>query len=144
MDDPFGADGGLKVLSGNLGRAVIKTSAVQPQHRVVEALNRETVACRGGRAVAQLSDRMAAQHVGQRLRGDVGRIAQQLAPDEILAFEAMFHHEVEGPVDRDGAERQEESAEHAGDRDEPQAGADLRHRPQRCPLSSAANRPGIG
>jgi phosphogluconate dehydratase len=37
MDDPFGADGGLKVLSGNLGRAVIKTSAVQPQHRVVEA-----------------------------------------------------------------------------------------------------------
>ena len=35
--DPFGADGGLKVLRGNLGRAVIKTSAVQPQHRVVEA-----------------------------------------------------------------------------------------------------------
>ena len=37
MRDPFGADGGLKVLRGNLGRAVIKTSAVQPQHRVVEA-----------------------------------------------------------------------------------------------------------
>jgi phosphogluconate dehydratase len=37
MHDPFGADGGLKVLRGNLGRAVIKTSAVQPQHRVVEA-----------------------------------------------------------------------------------------------------------
>jgi phosphogluconate dehydratase len=35
--NPFGADGGLKVLRGNLGRAVIKTSAVQPQHRVVEA-----------------------------------------------------------------------------------------------------------
>ena len=35
--DPFGADGGLKLLRGNLGRAVIKTSAVQPQHRVVEA-----------------------------------------------------------------------------------------------------------
>ncbi|MGH8237327.1 MAG: phosphogluconate dehydratase [Steroidobacteraceae bacterium] len=37
MRDPFGADGGLKVLRGNLGRAVIKTSAIQPQHRVVEA-----------------------------------------------------------------------------------------------------------
>jgi len=37
MHDPFGADGGLKVLRGNLGRAVIKTSAVQPQHRVIQA-----------------------------------------------------------------------------------------------------------
>ncbi len=37
VSNPFGADGGLKVLKGNLGRAIIKTSAVQPQHRVVEA-----------------------------------------------------------------------------------------------------------
>ncbi len=34
---PFSADGGLKLLSGNLGRAVVKTSAVKPQHRLVEA-----------------------------------------------------------------------------------------------------------
>ncbi|MFO1069490.1 MAG: phosphogluconate dehydratase [Geminicoccaceae bacterium] len=34
---PFSADGGLKVLGGNLGRAVIKVSAVKPQHRVIEA-----------------------------------------------------------------------------------------------------------
>jgi len=34
---PFAADGGLKLLEGNLGRAVIKTSAVKPQHRIVEA-----------------------------------------------------------------------------------------------------------
>jgi len=34
---PFSADGGLKLLTGNLGRAVIKTSAVKPQHRIVEA-----------------------------------------------------------------------------------------------------------
>jgi phosphogluconate dehydratase len=34
---PFSADGGLKLLVGNLGRAVIKTSAVKPEHRVVEA-----------------------------------------------------------------------------------------------------------
>jgi phosphogluconate dehydratase len=35
--DPFSPDGGLKLLSGNLGRAVIKVSAVKPQHRIVEA-----------------------------------------------------------------------------------------------------------
>jgi len=35
--DPFGPEGGLRVLRGNLGRAVIKVSAVAPQHRVVEA-----------------------------------------------------------------------------------------------------------
>lgn len=34
---PFSADGGLKLLRGNLGRAVIKTSAVKAEHRVVEA-----------------------------------------------------------------------------------------------------------
>ena len=35
--DPFSADGGLKLLRGNLGRSVIKTSAVKSEHRVVEA-----------------------------------------------------------------------------------------------------------
>jgi phosphogluconate dehydratase len=35
--NPFNADGGLKVLRGNLGRAVIKTSAVKPEHRIVTA-----------------------------------------------------------------------------------------------------------
>ena len=34
---PFAPDGGLKLLRGNLGRAVIKTSAVKPEHRIVEA-----------------------------------------------------------------------------------------------------------
>jgi phosphogluconate dehydratase len=35
--DPFAADGGLRVVGGNLGRAVVKVSAVKPQHRVVAA-----------------------------------------------------------------------------------------------------------
>ena len=35
--DPFDHEGGLRLLTGNLGRAVIKTSAVKPQHRIVEA-----------------------------------------------------------------------------------------------------------
>jgi phosphogluconate dehydratase len=34
---PFAASGGLRVLQGNLGQAVIKVSAVKPEHRVVEA-----------------------------------------------------------------------------------------------------------
>ena len=36
-DDPFAPDGGLRMLSGRLGRAVVKTSAVKPEHRVVTA-----------------------------------------------------------------------------------------------------------
>jgi phosphogluconate dehydratase len=34
---PFDAEGGLRVLRGNLGRSVIKISSVAPQHRLVEA-----------------------------------------------------------------------------------------------------------
>ncbi|MGD9525815.1 phosphogluconate dehydratase [Pseudonocardia sp.] len=34
---PFAPDGGLRLLDGNLGRAVIKTSAVAPEHRIVKA-----------------------------------------------------------------------------------------------------------
>jgi phosphogluconate dehydratase len=35
--EPFKPEGGLKVLRGNLGRAVIKTSAMKPEHFVIEA-----------------------------------------------------------------------------------------------------------
>ena len=35
--EPFDKEGGIKLLNGNLGRAIIKSSAVKPQHRVVEA-----------------------------------------------------------------------------------------------------------
>ncbi|MEZ5932596.1 MAG: phosphogluconate dehydratase [Alphaproteobacteria bacterium] len=37
LDAPFSANGGLKLLDGNLGRAVIKISAVKPEHHVIEA-----------------------------------------------------------------------------------------------------------
>lgn len=36
-DEPFAADGGLRLLTGPLGTAVIKTSAVKPEHQVVTA-----------------------------------------------------------------------------------------------------------
>ncbi|MGL4767760.1 MAG: phosphogluconate dehydratase [Formosimonas sp.] len=37
ISQPFAPDGGLKLLQGNLGRAVIKTSAVDEKHRVIRA-----------------------------------------------------------------------------------------------------------
>ena len=37
VSTPFSADGGLKLLRGNLGRSVIKVSAVKPDRRCVEA-----------------------------------------------------------------------------------------------------------
>ena len=37
IDEPFAADGGLRVLDGNLGRAVVKVSAVKPEHWRIEA-----------------------------------------------------------------------------------------------------------
>ena len=35
--EPFSKDGGIKILQGNLGRAVIKTAAVESDHRKIEA-----------------------------------------------------------------------------------------------------------
>lgn len=37
VSDPFQKDGGLRLVQGDLGRAVIKVSAVKPENRVVEA-----------------------------------------------------------------------------------------------------------
>jgi phosphogluconate dehydratase len=37
VEDPFQSEGGLRLLTGPLGRAVIKTSAVKPEHLVIEA-----------------------------------------------------------------------------------------------------------
>jgi len=37
VDDPFQSEGGTRLVTGGLGRAVIKTSALKPQHMVVEA-----------------------------------------------------------------------------------------------------------
>ena len=37
VQNPFSADGGLRLLQGNLGRAVVKVSAVKPEHRQVRA-----------------------------------------------------------------------------------------------------------
>ena len=34
---PFSAEGGLRLMQGNLGRGVMKVSAVAPEHQVVEA-----------------------------------------------------------------------------------------------------------
>ena len=35
--EPFSAEGGLRLLTGNLGQAIVKVSAVAPEHRVITA-----------------------------------------------------------------------------------------------------------
>jgi len=35
--DPFDAEGGLRLVDGNVGRAIVKVSAVDPQHQSIEA-----------------------------------------------------------------------------------------------------------
>lgn len=37
IDNPFSAEGGVSLLTGNLGRSVIKVSAVKPENRIIEA-----------------------------------------------------------------------------------------------------------
>jgi len=37
VSDPFQSDGGIRLVKGNLGRGIIKVSAVAPEHRMVEA-----------------------------------------------------------------------------------------------------------
>ena len=37
LDSPFSADGGLRLLTGNLGRSIVKVSAVKPEHWRIEA-----------------------------------------------------------------------------------------------------------
>ncbi len=37
IDNPFSKDGGMKILSGNIGRAVIKISAVKEEHQFIKA-----------------------------------------------------------------------------------------------------------
>jgi len=37
VTEPFDREGGLRCLQGNLGRAIVKVSAVKPEHRVIEA-----------------------------------------------------------------------------------------------------------
>jgi len=36
-NDPFDSEGGIRLLTGNLGRSIIKVSAVKPQHRQIRA-----------------------------------------------------------------------------------------------------------
>ena len=37
VSEPFDSEGGLRLVAGNLGRAIVKVSAVKPEHRSIEA-----------------------------------------------------------------------------------------------------------
>ena len=69
-DAPFAADGGLRILRGNLGTSVIKTSAVAPEHRVVTA---------PARVFDDQADLLAAFQEGT-LTGDVVAVVRYQGP----------------------------------------------------------------
>jgi phosphogluconate dehydratase len=70
---PFQTSGGLKLLTGNLGRSVIKVSAVKPEHRVVEAPAR----------VFHNQDGMLAAFKAGELTGDVIAVVRFSGPKAI-------------------------------------------------------------
>ncbi len=70
VDDPFDKDGGLRMLAGNLGRAVIKTSAVVPEQRLVEA---------PARVFGDQSEFQAAFEAGE-LTGDLVAVVRHQGP----------------------------------------------------------------
>jgi phosphogluconate dehydratase len=70
VDDPFDKDGGLRMLAGNLGRAVIKTSAVLPEQRLVEA---------PARVFGDQSEFQAAFEAGE-LSGDLVAVVRYQGP----------------------------------------------------------------
>jgi phosphogluconate dehydratase len=69
----FSANGGLKVLSGNLGKSVIKVSAVKPENRVVEARAR----------VFHSQDGMMAAFKAGEITGDVIAVVRFQGPKAI-------------------------------------------------------------
>ncbi len=70
LADPFSPDGGLKLLRGNLGRAVIKTSALQPRDRIVEAPAR----------VFDSQEAVSAAFAQGALQGDVAVVVRLQGP----------------------------------------------------------------
>jgi len=70
---PFAQNGGLKLLSGNLGKSVIKVSAVKPENRVVEARAR----------VFHSQDGLQAAFKAGELNGDVIAVVRFQGPKSV-------------------------------------------------------------
>ena len=68
--DPFDAEGGLRRLQGNLGRAIVKVSAVAPEFRVIEAPAR----------VFDGQDDLLAAFAADALRGDFVAVVRGQGP----------------------------------------------------------------
>lgn len=70
FDKPFSPDGGLKLMTGPLGRGVTKISAVKPEHQVVEAPAR----------VFNSQDAMKAAFQAGELKGDMVAVVRFQGP----------------------------------------------------------------
>jgi len=73
VKDAFSQNGGLKLLTGNLGKSVIKISAVKPQNRVIEAPAR----------VFHTQDAMQAAFKAGELDGDVVAVIRFQGPKSV-------------------------------------------------------------
>ena len=73
VGEPFAQNGGLKLLSGNLGKSVIKISAVKPDNRVVEARAR----------VFHSQDGMLAAFKAGEITGDVIAVVRFQGPRSV-------------------------------------------------------------
>jgi phosphogluconate dehydratase len=70
VDDPFHAEGGMRLLKGPLGRAVVKTSAVKPEHLIIE----------GPAVVFDDQDAMLAAHKRGELNRDLVAVVRFQGP----------------------------------------------------------------
>ena len=70
IEAPFSASGGIRLLTGNLGRAIVKVSAVEPEHRTVRAPAR----------VFQSQDDVLTAFQAGELDGDVVVVVQYQGP----------------------------------------------------------------
>ncbi|MDT8438840.1 MAG: phosphogluconate dehydratase [Wenzhouxiangellaceae bacterium] len=68
--EPFAAEGGIRLLKGNLGRAIVKVSAVAPEHRRIEAPAR----------VFDSQDELLAAFKAGRLDGDFVAVIRGQGP----------------------------------------------------------------
>ncbi len=76
LDKPFSAEGGLRLMEGNLGRGVMKVSAVAPEHQVAPARRRPGTGGWGERRVAGAGRRrrMAGAQPGAGAAGRQSRL----------------------------------------------------------------------
>jgi len=83
VSQPFAAEGGIRLVEGNIGRAVVKTSAVAPEHRYIRAKARvfnSQAACAEAFEAGELNQDMVVVVTGQGPRANGMPELHKLSP----------------------------------------------------------------